>query len=292
MDRPISSIAPSMTYELSAWGKVNGNGETAQIGLLFLDNNGNRLGTEEPTPLTFSSTAFIQQRLLFTVPSHVAEVKVYVYKAIGSAQFYADTLSVTACQSPEALASTPEVIPSVATPAIAGIVSLTEYIDPVANLSVGYPADWRRLTEDEIEAQLVVTDEQAVDAALATTNFIVVSPDSLAAISYTRLQRPPETESLEEVVQAVREANAASVFGIGEITTEPLALDGVDAVKLSFSAADPATGAEGERLIRQLITTRDDSAIILTFILQADAATMYEETVRQIEESLSWRLPS
>jgi hypothetical protein len=178
---------------------------------------------------------------------------------------------------------------AVATPRADGIGPLIEYVDSDANLSVGYPADWRRLTEEEIRAQLGNTDEREVEAALANTHFIVVSPDGLATISYTTLPRRPEVESLDEAVQAVRAANVASVVGIGEIITEPVSLDGVDAVRLSFTADDPVTGAVGERLVRQLIATSDDSTVVLTFLLQADSAPMYEETFRQIEESWQWR---
>jgi hypothetical protein len=177
---------------------------------------------------------------------------------------------------------------AVATPRTIGIGLLVEYVDPGANVSVGYPADWRRLTEDEIRAQLGDADERELEAALANTHFIVVSPDGLATISYTTLPRRPELETLEEVVQAMRAADAASVVGIGEITTEPVSLDGVDAVRLSFTAADPVTGAVGERQVRQLIVTSDDSTVVLTFLLQADSAPMYEETIQQIEESWQW----
>jgi hypothetical protein len=168
-------------------------------------------------------------------------------------------------------------------------VPLTEYIDPDANVTVGYPTDWRRLTEEEIRAQLGAADERAVQAALTTTRFVAVSPDGRAAMSFTTLPRPAEAESLDDVVQAVMEANAASVAGIEEITTEPVVLDGVDAVRISFTADDPATGAAGQRLIRQLVALSDDSMVVLTFILQADSAATFEATIRQVEESWRWR---
>ena len=424
----ISSVAPGATYELSAWGKLSAAGEMAEIGLLFYGVNEDRLRAEEPPPLRFSSTDFAQQHLMFTVPSRVTNVSIYIYKEPGSAQFYADTLSLTACEvleelgvihaatpavatpgipsaetlpatpivavpptgvptrtpvaptnsptaispthtpvpptstlvpltntpvpptstpappaatpipptntpvpptntpvpptstprptstpqptnnttpiatpvaptnaplpaiaAPEERAATPVATAAVATPGSAGIGMLIEYVDPEANLSVGYPADWRRLTEDEIRAQLGDADEREVEAALANTHFIVVSPDGLATISYSTLPRRPDVETLDEVVQAVRAANAASVVGIGEITTEPVSLDGVDAVRLSFTADDPVTGAAGERLVRQLIAMSDDSTVLLTFILQADSAPRYEDTFRQIEESWQWR---
>jgi hypothetical protein len=175
-----------------------------------------------------------------------------------------------------------------ATPTTLGIAPLTEYVDPEAELSVGYPADWRRLTEDEIRAQLSVADDQAVEAALANTQFVVVSPDGLATISYTRLPRP-EGASLDDVASVVAEANAASVSGIGAIATEPLLLDGTEAVRLSFSADDPATGAADARMVRQWVATRDDWAIVLTAVVQADAASAFEETLQQVEESWRWR---
>ncbi len=320
MDQLIPLSAPGTTYQLSAWGKLSADGETAQIGIVFWGSNEDRLRNEEPTPLTFSSPEFVQQRLTFTVPSHVAEISVFVYKDDGSAQFYADSLSLTACQAPDKQAATPAAIPAAVTPTIAvseeqtatpvpgsiaaststppeqdatpttaGIGPLIEYVDPNANFSIGYPADWRRLTEAEIRSQLGGADERAVEAALANTRFVVVSPDGLATILYTRLPNRQGPESLDEVVQAVKEANAASIIGIGAITTEPLSLHGVDAVRLSFSADDPATGAVGKRLVRQVVTIHDDSTIVLTVILQADAAPTFEETLRQIEERWQWR---
>lgn len=127
-----------------------------------------------------------------------------------------------------------------------------------------------------------------MEAALANTQFVVVSPDGLATISYTRLPRP-EGASLDDVASVVAEANAASVSGIGAIATEPLLLDGTEAVRLSFSADDPATGAADARMVRQWVATRDDWAIVLTAVVQADAASAFEETLQQVEESWRWR---
>jgi hypothetical protein len=144
------------------------------------------------------------------------------------------------------------------------------------------------LTEAEIRAQLGSADDRAAEAALANTQFVVVSPDGLATISYARLPRP-EGASLDDVVSEVAEANAASVSGIGAISTEPLSLDGTEAVRLSFSAADPATGAADARVVRQLVAVSDDSMVVLTFILRADSVAEFEDTIRQIEESWRWR---
>jgi hypothetical protein len=144
------------------------------------------------------------------------------------------------------------------------------------------------LTEAEIRAQLGSADDRAAESALANTQFVVVSPDGLATISYTRLPRL-EGASLDDVVSEVAEANAASVSGIGAITTEPLSLDGTEAVRLSFSAADPATGAADARVVRQLVATRNDWTIILTAIVQADAASAFDETLQRVEESWRWR---
>jgi hypothetical protein len=196
---------------------------------------------------------------------------------------------VLATPAREEPASTPGATPAIATPAIAEIMPLTEYVDPEANLGVGYPADWRRLTEEEIRAQLGDADESAVEAALTSTRFVVVSPEGRAAISFARHPRSAEEESLDDVVQAVLEANAASISGIEEITTEPVVLDGVNAVRISFTTDDPEIGTAGKRLIRQLVAVSDDSTVVLTFILQTDSVAEFEDTIRQIEESWRWR---
>ena len=168
--------------------------------------------------------------------------------------------------------------------------ALAEYVDPAGDFAVGYPRDWRRLTEDEILAQLGIADEGAAEAALANTALVAVSPDGQAIVSLTKLPLgDPDDGSLDAIVRAVREANAASVGGIGDVETETIALDGVDAVRLTFTAVDPATGAADGRLVRQVITTFDDGAIVLSFVVRADAADEFAETFDRVEESWRWR---
>jgi hypothetical protein len=91
------------------------------------------------------------------------------------------------------------------------------------------------------------------------------------------------------VVRAVREANAAWVAGKDDVAEEAIMLDGVDAVRLTYTADDPATGMSGGRLIRQVVTTVDGDAVILTFVVRADDADVFEWTFRRMEESWQWR---
>jgi hypothetical protein len=167
---------------------------------------------------------------------------------------------------------------------------LAEYVDPSGDFAVGYPADWSRLTEDQIRERVGIDDERAAESTLENIAFVVASPDGRAIVSVTRTRLPAaEDGALEEVVRAVREANAASVAGIDDVAEEAIVLDGVDAVRLTYTADDPATGASGGRLIRQVVTTVDDDAIVLTFVVRADEAESFESTFRRMEESWQWR---
>jgi hypothetical protein len=42
-------------------------------------------------------------------------------------------------------------------------------------------------------------------------------------------------------------------------------------------------------VVRQLVATRNDWTIVLTAIVQADAASEFDETLQQVEESWRWR---
>jgi LCP family protein required for cell wall assembly len=81
------------TYQLSGWGKVAQEGESAEIGLAYFDENGNRLDDLEPSPLTFTSTSYQQLVTSITIPEGVASTNVYVFKGSGDGAFYADALS-------------------------------------------------------------------------------------------------------------------------------------------------------------------------------------------------------
>jgi hypothetical protein len=168
-------------------------------------------------------------------------------------------------------------------------VPLAEFVDSAGELAIGFPSDWRQLTEDEILDQLGIADDGGGEAALANIVAVVVSPDRRALVSITRVPRLAEGRSLDEVVAAVQSANAASVPGATDVEAEPIELDGVDAVRLTFAAADPATGEAEARSIRQVVSTFDGDVIVLTFVVPTDAAVDFEDDFRRIEESVRWR---
>jgi len=82
------------TYQLTAWGKVTEKGEAGEIGVTYHDENGQRLTALEPDHLSFKSTSYKQQSLRFTVPDEVANVKIYIWKGKGKAEFNVDDVSV------------------------------------------------------------------------------------------------------------------------------------------------------------------------------------------------------
>ncbi len=173
-----------------------------------------------------------------------------------------------------------------ATPAASG-EQFNTYVDPIGQHTVDYPAGWRLLSEDEIAAEFASAGNRAVEPTIASIGLVAVSPDGRAVVAYTRHPRP-EGASLSDVVQDMRTANAATVSGIEEIGTEPQSLGGEDAVRLSFYADDPVSGAPRARLIQQLVSMSNDTVVTLSFIVRADAAAEFADTVRQIAESWRW----
>lgn len=172
IDQWIASVTPDTTFKLSGWGKVSTDGETGEIGLVLRDGNGVRLDAEEPPPpLTFTTTAFVEQSLTFTVSAPVAQVVVYAVKGEGAAQFYVDTLIFTSCQPLEALEATPAATPPVAMPTIA--VSEDQPATPPATSRQGcdpaYPEERTCIPPGPpLAAPCAITDER---------NFIVLPPD-------------------------------------------------------------------------------------------------------------------
>ena len=285
-DQVIPAVRPGVAYTLAGWGKVSASGESGEIGLTFRDGAGNRLREEEPEPLLFGEADYELRALTFTPSSRIAEVSVYLWKGAGSARFSADDLSLEACGEPATPAPASPASPPPATPES----ELTEYVDPDGGFAVGYPSGWRRLSEEEVRAQLGPAEDRAAEAALASVAFVAASPDGRASVALTKLRAAgPGEGALEAVVGAVRAANAASVAGIGEVDQQPAALGGVAAVRLTYAAADPATGAAGGRLVRQVIATRGGSAVVLTFVVRAEHAAAFEAAFRRIEESWRWR---
>ena len=76
---------------------------------------------------------------MFTVPSQVTNVSVYMYKEPGFAQFYADTLALIACEVPEELPATAAPEQRAATP-VAPTNTPLPVATPVAPTNTPLPA--------------------------------------------------------------------------------------------------------------------------------------------------------
>ena len=77
------AVEAGRTYRLQAWGSVSSAGDA-----------GNRLQSEEPSPLVYDQTALTRTSIRFFPPESAVVVRVYVWKESGSAEFVVDEISV------------------------------------------------------------------------------------------------------------------------------------------------------------------------------------------------------
>lgn len=92
-DQQIAVVA-GRTYRLQAWGRVSSQGDAGTIGIMYYDDSGTRLGSEEPPPLVVNETALTRLTFNFTPPANAATTRLYLWKSSGSADFFVDDVSV------------------------------------------------------------------------------------------------------------------------------------------------------------------------------------------------------
>jgi hypothetical protein len=176
-----------------------------------------------------------------------------------------------------------------ATPPPASDVGLVTFADPTLGFSIAYPVDWARLTDEQILAQLGDVDADVAEATLAGTVLVAVSSDGQAMLTVTTTALSgSDLRTLDDVVRAVREADAAIVSTSISVATEATELGGIEAVRLTYTEVDPATGRPTGRSIRRTVAIVGTDAVVLTFVVAAAEAPAFEGTFRQIEASWRW----
>jgi hypothetical protein len=93
------SLVPGGTYRLTAWARVGAEGDYGEIGLRFLDHNGQTIDEHETPHLHFTETTYARLDLLFTVPADVTGAKVIIWKPAGSGILAVDAVSVRGINS-------------------------------------------------------------------------------------------------------------------------------------------------------------------------------------------------
>jgi hypothetical protein len=74
-------LSVGASYKLTAFAKLGKTGETAAVGMKFLNAAGTVLGEYYAM---VSSTAYVQKTLQFVVPAGATRAVVYAYKAAGN----------------------------------------------------------------------------------------------------------------------------------------------------------------------------------------------------------------
>lgn len=92
-------LVPGGTYQLTAWAMVGAKGDSAKIGLRFLDGNGQRMIDLEPQPLEFTEQSYTRLERVFTVPPDAAEAHIVVWKTTGAGIVAVDAVSITGVSS-------------------------------------------------------------------------------------------------------------------------------------------------------------------------------------------------
>ncbi len=185
-DHRVPDVPPGFVYALSGWGKVSADGESGGIGIVYRNGDGERLEDEEPAALSFSDTEFEQQTLTFVPPEKVTEVSVFLYKAAGAAQFYADTLSLTACGEPS---EGPTLTPAVSPPA-------AETSEPTVEVEAGRGSPGRTQSSAE-------SSEATVEGPGETPSPSDVAPTEVPTKVPTETPTEISTEVPTEVPTAV-----------------------------------------------------------------------------------------
>jgi len=171
-------------------------------------------------------------------------------------------------------------------------VGLKQYVDPRDDFTLAYPAGWMLQTEAQTRDRLGTVEASAAEETLSNVAIELVSPDERALFALIRVPLDvSESNDLDAVVQRILAANAAGLSGIEDSTLERTTLDGVDAVRLTFTvidSTDASTGVVAGRVIQQLVVVRNTDVIILTSITGVNDAETYSASLRQIEQSWHW----
>jgi LCP family protein required for cell wall assembly len=97
-------FVPETTYHLSVWAKLSSDdGETAEFGINFLDQGGNRLSDLEPATTTIKSGEWTETTYSFLAPTGAERIQIYFWKPSGSATLFVDDVSIRSIVPPEAL---------------------------------------------------------------------------------------------------------------------------------------------------------------------------------------------
>ena len=140
------------------------------------------------------------------------------------------------------------------------------------------------LTTEQVAG--TVGDANASTETLNNVALVAVSPDEQAVLALTIVALPSgEVPSLAAVAQQVLAVDAQTVAGFTEASSEVFRLDGRGAVRITFVSDVVPGQTEGARLVRQVLVLNGDEALLLSFIVAAEAAESFEETYRTIEAS-------
>jgi len=97
-------FVPGTDYVLSASARVASKGDIGEVGVVYLDADGNRRQDLEPKPIAFKRTAFTTKTLSFTPPDGVTTIKIFAYKDSAKANstgvFDVDQISVRSVITP------------------------------------------------------------------------------------------------------------------------------------------------------------------------------------------------
>lgn len=89
----ITGISAGNSYTLSGFGKVSVTGETAFLGVDFLDSNGRKLSGGK-IQLLYSSTSYAQKAITFTPVKGTVKIQVFTYKNPGTGYVYLDNINL------------------------------------------------------------------------------------------------------------------------------------------------------------------------------------------------------
>lgn len=98
----VPGIVAGNTYRLTALANVSAAGDSAYLGLQFLDAAGNAL-QDQLVPFSSTSVSIVQTQLV--APANAASALVYVWKNAGSGYAYVDDVTLTQVAAPGAATS-------------------------------------------------------------------------------------------------------------------------------------------------------------------------------------------